>query len=114
MHVVGDTVLGIGMIAFDEVELVVPAVAEPAVDEVIVEPGAPAALDRRAKVHLGDAEEHTDGKNTEIKSDRWATAAVSRSCMLSKMARFHAFIAYAAPTTRRMTNSNAANSIHAL
>jgi hypothetical protein len=65
-QVVGDTVLGIGMISFDQVELVVSAVAEPAVDQLIVEPGALAALDRHAKVHLRDAEKHTDGKNCEI------------------------------------------------
>jgi hypothetical protein len=54
------------MIALYQVELIVPAVGEPAIDQVIIEPRAPAALNGHAKVHLRDAEEDAEGEDREI------------------------------------------------
>ena len=51
-HIVGDAVFGIGVVARHQIELIVPAVGEPAVDDVVADPGAPAALQGHAHIDL--------------------------------------------------------------
>ena len=57
-QILGDAVFRILVVAADQVELVVAAVGEPARDHRIGQPGAPAALNAHARVHLRHAEQH--------------------------------------------------------
>ena len=53
-RVLADPVLGIGMVAGNQVELVIAALVHPALEQVIVQPGAPAPL----RAHAGIDREH--------------------------------------------------------
>ncbi len=65
-NIVGDPVFGVLMVAADQVELVVAAVADPAVEQMAAEPGTPAALRRHAGVDLGDRDADAGDQQREI------------------------------------------------
>jgi hypothetical protein len=56
-HVVGDAAFGVLVGAAGEIELVVAAVSEPAIEQEVVEPRAPSPLHRHARADQHDAEE---------------------------------------------------------
>ena len=65
-HVVGDAIFRILVVAADQVELIVAAVAQPTVQQMIVQPRAPAPLRGHARVDLGDDEQHAADQQRKI------------------------------------------------
>ena len=66
-RVVGDAAFGIRVRAADEIELVAAAVAKPAIEQAMVEPGAPAPLNGHAQAELHDAHEHAARQQRQVK-----------------------------------------------
>ena len=65
-HVVGDAVFRVLVIPADQIELVIAAVPQPAIEQVIVQPGAPAPLRGHARVDLGDDQQNACHQQREI------------------------------------------------
>ena len=63
------------MIAAHEVELVVEAVCQPAVEQVVVQPGPPAALRRHAGVDLDHGETHTGSQEGKVDQGKLENAS---------------------------------------
>ena len=91
-HVVGDAVFRILVVAAHQVELVVATAGQPAVDQVVDEPFAPASLEGHPGVNLRDVHGHARQQDREIDHREKKTASESFFSSASKMARFQRFI----------------------
>ena len=93
-HIIGDAVFGIGMVAAHEIELVVAAVADPAIHQIVVEPCAPTTLQRHTQISLTGAKPNTHREQNKI-DQRQGGLRVDASLFWSpsKIALFQRFIA---------------------
>ena len=112
-HIVGDAVLGIGVVAANQIELEIAPLRQPAVDDPVGEPRPPAPLQGHAGVDLRHTDQNAHGQMTKYSADSFPTAAALWFCNPSKIARFHAFIAYEAASPQTMTSSRPAVSSQA-
>ena len=65
-RVFGDAAFGIRVRAADKIELVTAPVAKPAIEQAMVEPGAPAPLYGHAHAELRDAHEHAARQQRQV------------------------------------------------
>ena len=100
--VVGDPALRILVVALDQVEMVVAAVVEPAVEHVVGQPLAPQALHRHLHVDVGDGEEHAAEQQRDV--DHRLTQHFRRVLLLERIEqrRFQTFIWYWKNSVARM------------
>ena len=54
-HIVGDAVFRVLVVAADQIELIIAAVLEPAIDQIVGQPLAPAPLQGHARIDLNDS-----------------------------------------------------------
>ena len=81
-HILGEAVLGVLVLAGDQVELVISSIVEPAVTDVLGHPGAPAPLNAHARPDHhdcdGNAEDGKRNENPRLMDDRCAVLLLKR------------------------------------
>jgi hypothetical protein len=65
-HIIGDAIFRIRVISSEKIELVIPALGKPAVDQLAIKPCAPSALQRHTQIGLDHAEANAAQEDPEI------------------------------------------------
>ena len=99
-RVVGDAVLGVGRLLAGDVEMIEALVAEPARDQLLDHPGAPAHLQGLAREHDADADRGHGRDDQREHQDGAGEGVHVAGLQASKNQRFQWFMATVAPVDR--------------